>query len=243
MGSTNRYAYNDESPVTRVRLTRGFWMGKYEVTQDQWQSVMGNNPSHFTNCGGDCPVEEVSWIDTQNFIERLNARSGGGKYRLPTEAEWEYAARAGTTTDTYAGDITQPTGDDPVVNRIGWYRENSGGSTHPVGEKEPNTFGLHDMLGNVLGVGGGLVRALSGRGGDGSCRSCVRLEAGGSRRRLGPQRQALPVGGSRRGLARHAWRQPGLPPGAGRRRQWDRPGRLVLGGFRVLRGRLAAIGL
>ena len=83
------------------------------------------------------------------FIGRLNARSGGERYRLPSEAEWEYAARAGTKTDTYAGNITNPGGNDLVLNRIAWYRENSGGRTHPVGGKAPNGFGLYDMLGNV----------------------------------------------------------------------------------------------
>ena len=149
MGSTSRHADSDEKPVTRVRLTRGFWLGKYEVTQAQWEAEMGSNPSDFQNCGGDCPVEQVSWNEVQEFIGRLNARSGGRRYRLPTEAEWEYAARAGTETDTYAGDITEPMGNDPVLNRIAWYGENSGGRTHPAGRKAPNAFGLHDMLGNV----------------------------------------------------------------------------------------------
>ena len=150
MGSASRHADSDETPVTRVRITRGFWMGKYEVTQAQWQGVMGNNPSRFKNCGGDCPVERVSWNDVQEFINKLNGRSGGRRYRLPTEAEWEYAARAGTATDTYTGDITEPRGNDPVLNRIAWYGENSGRRrTHPVGRKAPNAWGLHDMLGNV----------------------------------------------------------------------------------------------
>ena len=149
MGSTGRHADTDEKPVTRVRISRGFWLGKYEVTQRQWQAVMGSNPSRFKNCGRDCPVEKVSWNDVQEFIGKLNGRSGGRRYRLLTEAEWEYAARAGTTTDTYAGEITKPTGKDPVLSRIGWYDENSGARTHPVGRKAPNAFGLHDMLGNV----------------------------------------------------------------------------------------------
>ena len=134
--------------MTQVRISKGFYLGKYEVTQDQWQAVMGNNPSDNSGCGN-CPVEQVSWEDVQVFIGRLNARSGGGRYRLPTEAEWEYAARAGTATDTYAGDITQPDGNDPVLNGIAWYNQNSGGRTHPVGGKAPNAWGLHDMLGNV----------------------------------------------------------------------------------------------
>ena len=119
---------------------------------------MGSNPSRFEDCGGNCPVERVSWEEVQVFIGRLNARSGGGCYRLPTEAEWEYAARAGTTTDTYAGDITQPRGNDPVVNGIAWYSLNSGDRTHPVGQKAPNGWGLYDMLGNVWEWGRGLAR-------------------------------------------------------------------------------------
>ena len=133
--------------MTQVGITRGFWLGKYEVTQRQWQAVMGNNPSRFRNCGGDCPVERVSWNDVQEFIKKLNGRSEGSRYRLPTEAEWEYGARAGT--DTYVGDITNPRGNDPVLSRIAWYAENSGRRSHPVGRKAPNDWGLHDMLGNV----------------------------------------------------------------------------------------------
>ena len=148
MGSTSRHARGNEQPVTRVRISRGFYLGKTEVTQAEWQAVMGNNPSEFSGCGR-CPVEKVSWEDVQVFMGRLNARSGGERYRLPTEAEWEYAARAGTTTDTYAGDLTNPRGNDPVLNGIAWYIGNSGDRTHPVGQKAPNGFGLHDMLGNV----------------------------------------------------------------------------------------------
>ena len=138
MGSTSSEADGDERPLTQVRISRGFWMGKYEVTQAQWQAVMGSNPSRFTNCGGDCPVEQVSWEDVQEFIGKLNARSGGRPYRLPTEAEWEYAARAGTTEERH-GDL----------DAIAWYSRNSGGTTHPVGEKAANAWGLHDMIGNV----------------------------------------------------------------------------------------------
>ena len=148
MGSTGEYAYDVEQPVTRVRISQGFYLGKYEVTQAEWQAVMGNNPSRFSGCGR-CPVGKISWEEVQEFIGRLNARSGGGRYRLPTEAEWEYAARAGTTTDTYAGDLTNPKGNDPVVNGIAWYEENSGKAIHAVGQKAPNGFGLYDMLGNV----------------------------------------------------------------------------------------------
>ena len=135
-------------PVTRVRISRGFFLGKYEVTQDQWQAVMENNPSYFPRCGR-CPVEFVSWRDAQAFIAKLNAMSGGMRYRLPSEAEWEYAARAGTASDTYAGDVNRGWGYDPVLHRIAWYLDNSEGYPRPVGRKPPNAFGLHDMLGNV----------------------------------------------------------------------------------------------
>ena len=139
MGSTSSQAEEDEKRVTRVRLSRGFYLGKYEVTQGEWEAVMGENPSGFKNCGANCPVENVSWEDAQDFIRKLNAREGGGKYRLPTEAEWEHAARAGTRGDYY----------DSNLGAIAWYDGNSGDRTHPVGRKAPNAFGLHDMLGNV----------------------------------------------------------------------------------------------
>ena len=138
MGSTSSEADDDERPVTRVRISRGFWLGKYEVTQSEWESVMGSNPSYFSDCGGNCPVEQVSWEEVQDFIGRLNARAGREVYRLPTEAEWEYAARAGTTGDRYGS-----------LDAIAWWDGNSGNRTHPVGGKLANAWGLHDMLGNV----------------------------------------------------------------------------------------------
>ena len=117
-----------KQPVTQVRISRGFDLGKYEVTQGQWEAVMGSNPSFYDACGLDCPVEQVTWEDAQEFIWRLNGRSGGNRYRLPTEAEWEYAARAGTTGDRY-GD----------VDAIAWYRgNNSKFGEKPVGQKAPN---------------------------------------------------------------------------------------------------------
>ena len=123
-----------------VRISQGFWMGKYEVTQGEWEAVMGSNPSFFDQCGSRCPVETVSWFDVLGYIRRLNERESrkGYRYRLPTEAEWEYAARAGTTGAQYG-----------ELNEIAWYIGNSGRTTHPVGQKVPNAWGLHDILGNV----------------------------------------------------------------------------------------------
>lgn len=130
----------DEGQV-RVVLSKGFWMGKTQVTQAQWQAVMGNNPSWFK--GANRPVECVSWRDTQEFLERINLLIGntiGDRMALPTEAQWEYAARAGQT-GVYAGG---------GLDEVAWYSENSGGETHPVGTKKANAWGLHDMSGNVL---------------------------------------------------------------------------------------------
>ena len=129
---------NDKKPAHEVAINYSFYMGKYEVTQAQWQAVMGNNPSKFKGCGG-CPVEQVSWDDAQSFINKLNESNDGFRYRLPTEAEWEYACRAGTTGD-YAGNLSE----------MAWYSDNSGGRTHAVGRKRPNAWGLYDMHGNVL---------------------------------------------------------------------------------------------
>ena len=141
MGSTN--GGSDEAPVHRVRLSQAFDLGKYEVTQAQWEAVMGTNPSDFSACGGTCPVESVSWEDVQTFIGKLNALERVGAYRLPTEAEWEYAARAGTQT---AYSFGEDAGD---LDRYGWYDENSDTRTHPVGRKRPNGWGLYDVHGNV----------------------------------------------------------------------------------------------
>lgn len=134
MGSENGEA--SEKPVHQVTIREGFYMGKYEVTQAQWQQVMGNNPSQFK--GDNLPVDNVSWDDAQEFIRKLNAKNDGYVYRLPTEAEWEYACRAETTGD-YAGNL----------DAMAWYSANSGKQTHPVGQKQPNRFGLYDMHGNV----------------------------------------------------------------------------------------------
>jgi formylglycine-generating enzyme required for sulfatase activity len=142
MGSDDSDAYDSEKPMHTVRITQPFYLGKYEVTQGQWQAVMGNNPSKFTG-DPNRPVESVSWDDVQEFIRRLNSREGGATYRLPTEAEWEYAARAGTTTRWSFGDEASQ------LELYAWYGENDGLQTHPVGQLQPNRWGIYDMHGNV----------------------------------------------------------------------------------------------
>jgi len=134
---------SDEGPVHRVKISEPFYIGKYEVTQEQWEEVMGSNPSDFDDCGGDCPVEDVSWYDVQEFINKLNQMEVTDKYHLPTEAEWEYAARAGTQTAYSFGD------DASKLGEYAWYDDNSNGKTHPVGQKKPNPWGLYDVHGNV----------------------------------------------------------------------------------------------
>ena len=129
----------DEQPQHAVSI-RSFSIGKYEVTQEQWYSVMGKTPSNFK--GRTLPVERVSWNDTQEFIQKLNAKTGK-TYRLPTEAEWEYTARAGSQTAFSFGD------NESELGKYAWFNDNSSGQTHPVGEKQPNAFGLFDMHGNV----------------------------------------------------------------------------------------------
>ena len=140
--------YGVEGPQHQVTLTQPFYMQQTEVTQAQWEAVMGNNPSYFPGCPT-CPVEMVSWDDVQTYISYMNAR-GEGTYSLPTEAQWEYAARAGSTTAFYNGGITETgEGYDPNLDAIGWYTYNSGSKTHPVAQKTPNAWGLYDMSGNV----------------------------------------------------------------------------------------------
>ena len=162
--------YGNEGPQTRVRLRKGFWLWRTEVTQGQFRRLMRYNPSRFKSCGTDCPVEQVSWHESAAFCNALSRkqrlprcfscsgsgrsvkcsldgayRGNGGKdylkcggFRLPTEAEWEYAARGGTTGSRY-GDL----------GRIAWHRGNAGSRTHPAAGKAANPWGLHDMLGNV----------------------------------------------------------------------------------------------
>ena len=158
----DREALKSEKPQHKVLITRGFWIGETPVTQGQYIAMIGENPSHFKETGGDAPVEQVKWQEAATFANRLSVLEnlppcftetgdeleGVGQvgvdalgvwgWRLPTEAEWEYAARAGTTTPRYG-----------LLERIAWYRENSGRKTHPVGLKEANAWGLYDTLGNV----------------------------------------------------------------------------------------------
>lgn len=137
---TFRMGSEKERPVHEVTLTRPFHIGRFPVTQAQWEAVMGRNPSAFP--GADRPVEQVSADDCTEFIRRLNA-TGGGTFRLPTEAEWEYACRAGSSARFCFGD------DERLLDDYAWTSANSGGETHPVGLKRPNAWGLHDVHGNV----------------------------------------------------------------------------------------------
>ena len=140
MGSNN--GESDEKPVHSVSVNT-FYIGKYEVTQTEWRSVMGKNPPelNFKGCNS-CPVDDVSWNDIQEFLQKLNAKTGK-TYRLPTEAEWEYAARGGNKSNgyTYSGSND--------LKSVAWCYENSDSKTHPVGQKQANELGLHDMSGNV----------------------------------------------------------------------------------------------
>ena len=170
-------AEDHETPKHLVKISIAFFMGKYEVTQSQWSKIMNNNPSEFKD--GIRPVERVSWNDVQAFIQKLNTKEKTNKYRLPTEAEWEYAARAGSENSYSFGS------DANKLDQYGWYKRNSAGETHPVGQLKPNPWGLFDMHGNVhewcqdwfdrkyysqspsnapLGPSSGLAKAL--RGGD-----------------------------------------------------------------------------
>ncbi|HIJ86946.1 MAG TPA: formylglycine-generating enzyme family protein [Desulfuromonadales bacterium] len=134
-------AYQEEFPAHEVCVDN-FYMGRYEVTQGQWKSIMGSSAASSGTCAEDnCPVDTVSWVNVQAFISNLNRRSGGGKFRLPSEAEWEYAARSGGKREKYSGGNT--------LDSVAWYSENSGRKNHPVGTKTPNGLGIYDMSGNV----------------------------------------------------------------------------------------------
>jgi formylglycine-generating enzyme required for sulfatase activity len=142
MGDTFGDGESDEKPVHKVCIS-DFYIGQYEVTQGQWKTIMGSNLSDFSFCGDTCPVEMISWNDTQEFIQKLNSKTGKS-YRLPTEAEWEYAARSGGKKEKYAG-----TSSDSELSSYAWYNFNSDNETHPVGKKKPNGIGIYDMSGNV----------------------------------------------------------------------------------------------
>jgi len=146
MGSpdSDKDADQHEKPQHRVRITKPFYLGKYPVTQEQWEAVMGNNPSNLK--GSKSPVENVTWNDCQQFLDKLNRREGNsvGEFRLPTQAQWEYACRAGSTTRYCFGD------EESRLGEYAWYDANSARKTHSVGEKKPNGWGLYDMHGNVL---------------------------------------------------------------------------------------------
>ena len=143
MGATSEMkdSYGWEKPVHQVTLTNDYYMGKYEVTQALWEAVMGSNPSYFK--GDNLPVEKMRWKVCQRVISKLNSMTGR-KFRLPTEAEWEYAARGGKKSRGY-----QYSGSSNISD-VAWYDGNSGDKTHPVGTKQANEFGIYDMTGNVL---------------------------------------------------------------------------------------------
>jgi len=176
---------DDEKPTHRVTLTNDYYIGKYEVTQALWQTVMGNNPSKFK--GDNLPVEQVNWKDCQKFLSKLN-RITGKTFRLPTEAEWEYAARGGNKSRGY-----QYSGSNNLSD-VAWYDDNSGNKTHAVGTKQANELGIYDMSGNVYewcqdwygkynsssqvnptGANSGSFRVLRGGGWDGNDRCCRSL--------------------------------------------------------------------
>ena len=142
MGDTFGDGAEDEQPVHEVCI-KDFYIGKYLVTQMQWTGPMGINPSIESTCGMTCPVENVSWNDVQAFIAKLNQRTGK-PYRLPTEAEWEYAARSGGQNEKWAG-----TSNEKELGEYAWFYPNSGFQSHPVGLKKPNGLGIYDMTGNV----------------------------------------------------------------------------------------------
>ena len=190
MGSPelDKDAAGNEKPQHWVRITKPFYFGKFLVTQEQWEAVMGNNPSHFKGLRN--PVENVSWDDCQKFLDKLNGKVGGGKFQLPSESQWEYACRAGSKTWYCFGD------DRSGLGEYAWYGENSDGKTHPVGEKKPNAWGLYDVHGNVYEWcqdwydGGYYAKSPM----DDPTGSCNRLVPRVSRRWLGLPGAVLPVG-------------------------------------------------
>jgi formylglycine-generating enzyme required for sulfatase activity len=145
---TGAYEGFSETPQHAVTISRGFWMFDTPCTQALWEAVMGENPSDFK--GPSHPVENVSWDDCQQFVQTLNSQLPNIQLTLPTEAEWEYACRAGTATSTYAGDLTiDKNGHADGLEQLAWYTANSENETHDVAELQPNEWGLYDTLGNV----------------------------------------------------------------------------------------------
>jgi len=209
MGDLHGDGLWDEKPVRTVRVDQPFAMGKYEVTQGQWRALMGSNPSRLRDCGENCPVEQVSWEDVHVFIGKLNAKTGK-RYRLPSEAEWEYACRAGGR-QKYCGSDS--------LDGVAWYGDNSGGKTHAVGGKGANRWGLYDMSGNVWEwvqdcyeeSGYNMAQPLDGRAHEPGAKCARRVFRGGG------------------------WRNgPSFTRSAGR--NWDAPDHLVSnGGFRLSR--------
>jgi formylglycine-generating enzyme required for sulfatase activity len=147
MGSPASDDMRTPSEIRRkVTITKPFYMQTTELTQAQWKKIMGSNPTSYPKCGDDCPVDSVSWNEIQPFIKRLNEMAGAEVYRLPTDAEWEYAARAGGSSRYMKYDFGD---DDSKVGEYGWHNENSGDKPHPVAQKKPNKWGLYDIHGNV----------------------------------------------------------------------------------------------
>jgi len=202
MGSpdSDSTADSDEKPQHRVRITKPFYLGVTEVTQEQYQRVMGSNPSNFK--GAQLPVESVSWEDAVAFCRKLSDKEGR-TYRLPTEAEWEYSCRAGSNTKWAFGD------DESSLKNYAWYSDNATSTTHPVGEKRPNAWGLYDMHGNVwewcsddkrdyasttvddpTGGTAGSIRVFRGGGWSGSARHCRSAD----RRRSTPDDRSRSLG-------------------------------------------------
>lgn len=140
MGSSLQTGDGDEGPEHKVTITKPYYMGKYEVTEEQWEALMGSNPGHFI--GEKNPVDNVSYKDCEIFLDKLSQKTGH-KFVLPTEAQWEFACRAGTNTRWSFGD------NESLLEKYAWYQDNSNKTTHPVGEKQPNPYGLYDMYGNV----------------------------------------------------------------------------------------------
>ncbi len=146
-GETGR---SDNERPHMVRITSGFFLQETEVTQQQWETVMGTTPAFSQNCGDDCPVERISWQDALLFVKALNLREETDSYRLPTEAQWEYACRAGTDTAFSAGHMDGATDfENPALDAIAWHFANARKGAHPVAQKQANPWGLYDMHGNV----------------------------------------------------------------------------------------------